>query len=249
LRRAGDDFLGIAPEGWRALGIGLAIAALCMWFTLPGTVFAYLGVLVHELGHTLAGWLFGYPSIPAFDFTYGGGVTAHQQRSVLVLLCAYGGLAALVYAARQDRRTLGAALGLVVLFALLAHTRWHQALILAAGHGAELLVAMLFFYRALSGHAILNPLERPLYAALGFYLALHNVQLGWSLASSWYEREVYAQAKGGAHQMDFSRLASEHLRISLAGVARLHVLASLAALPLVFLGYTRRNSIAVLIRR
>ena len=53
---------------------------------LLGILVGYFVVLAHELGHTLAGWAFGRPSLPAFDFVYGGGVTATMDASKALLL-------------------------------------------------------------------------------------------------------------------------------------------------------------------
>ncbi len=39
------------------------------------------------------------------------------------------------------------------------------------------------------------------------------------LIASSFQREIYANAKGGGHWMDFSRLADEFLHVPLEGVA------------------------------
>ena len=52
-------------EGQVALASGLAVAVVAFAFPFSRFVFGYFVTLVHEMGHTLAGWLFGYPSIPA----------------------------------------------------------------------------------------------------------------------------------------------------------------------------------------
>jgi hypothetical protein len=45
------------------------------------------------------GWLFGYPSIPAFDFTYGGGVTSHNEtQSVFIVGIVLSLLASVTFA-------------------------------------------------------------------------------------------------------------------------------------------------------
>src|SRR5690242_18266835 len=42
---------------------------------IPHTGLGYMLVFFHELGHCITFWLFGYPSVPMFDFEYGGGMT------------------------------------------------------------------------------------------------------------------------------------------------------------------------------
>ena len=62
----------IRRGGWLAFAIGLGLAVLTELWPLLRSLIGYFVVLVHELGHAASGWLFGYPSLPAFDFTYGG---------------------------------------------------------------------------------------------------------------------------------------------------------------------------------
>ena len=71
-----DDDPGLDAAGWKALGIGFGLAVCTQIFSFLEMLVGYFVVLVHEMGHAIAGWLFGYPSLPAFDFTYGGGVTS-----------------------------------------------------------------------------------------------------------------------------------------------------------------------------
>jgi hypothetical protein len=209
----------IDREGWLSYGGGLAAALVVIAFPLAHFVFSYFTTLVHEMGHAAAGWLFGYPSIPAFDFTYGGGITLQQDRVLLLVVgiaaaAAWGAVALRTHAAL--RNALAACLALYV---LLAATQGHHAVILAMGHGGELLFATLFLHRALSGRGCTIPLERPLYGLVGWFVVLSDVGFVWRLLTSPFHRGLYEEAKGGGHWMDFSRLAEEFLHVRLETVA------------------------------
>lgn len=226
---------GLDAAGWRALGIGFALAIATQIFPLLEMLVGYFVVLVHEMGHALAGWLFGYPSLPAFDFTYGGGVTTHAgQQSHLIVGLVLACLAALGFAFRGNRLTLSLLAALAALYAGLAFTSAHEAAIVAFGHGAELVFAFVFLQRAFTGNACALPAERPLYAWLGFHVVLHNLVFAFGLATSALAREQYADAKGGGHWMDFSRLAREHLGTSLETVAVVFLVLSIATPLLAF---------------
>jgi hypothetical protein len=230
-----DDDPGLDAAGWRALGIGFALAVGTQIFPLLEMLVGYFVVLVHEMGHALAGWIFGYPSLPAFDFTYGGGVTTHagqQWRSIVYLVLA--GLAALGFVFRGNRLTLSLLAGLTTLYATLALTPAHEAVIVGFGHGAELVFAFVFLQRAFTGNACALPAERPLYAWLGFHVVLHNLVFAWGLTTSALARAQYADAKGGGHWMDFSRLAREHLGVPLELVAGVFFVLSIATPLLAF---------------
>src|SRR5688500_2816830 len=73
LERIGGGRIG--PSELKVMGFGLAAAIVVYFVPLTRMMFSALVTLFHELGHAVVGWLFGYPSIPAFDFVYGGGIT------------------------------------------------------------------------------------------------------------------------------------------------------------------------------
>ncbi len=98
---------------------------------------------------------------------------------------------------------------------------------IAMGHGTELVIGGLFIYRALSGRAIIHYVERPLYSVIGFFMVFSNMALSYRLVTSWYERGAYAAAKGGHMEMDFIRIARDHLNWKLTSVALLFLVLSI----------------------
>jgi hypothetical protein len=239
----------ISRDGWLAIAAGGGLAALMQLIPALEVMIGYFLVLVHELGHALAGWLFGYPSVPAFDFTYGGGVTAHQSQKKILVLLVFGLLAALFWAFRRNRpsQVLVGVLALAYGYALA--TPWHEIVMIAMGHGAELLFASLFLNRALSGRACTYEIERPLYAWIGFYIILHDLRFSYGLIAYPYERLAYMNAKGGGHWMDFSRLANDYFNTSLESIATAFLLLCLAPPLLSFLFHRYRPQLGALAMR
>lgn len=215
---------GIDRAGWIALGTGLGLALLTEAVPFLRVLVGYFVVLAHELGHALAGWLFGQPSIPAFDFTYGGGVTSHLERSPALVALVYAGLGFLAWIFRGNGASLALTLLVAGGYTALLCTAGAEVFTIAMGHGGELLIATLFLHRAASGRAVQHGAERPLYAWLGLHVVLHDLRFAWGLVTSDFAREVYADAKGGGHWMDFSRLANEFLGVSLETVAGVFLL-------------------------
>jgi hypothetical protein len=224
---AGDDAVQIDRAGWLSYGGGLLAAFLAMQFPLVQAALSGMTVLVHEMGHAAFGWLYGYPSIPAFDFSYGGGVTLQHERSLLVLGAVFAAGSYGVYALRAHALLRNALAALLALHALVALTPAHEVAIIAMGHGGELGFATLALHRALSGRGCKLEAERPLYGLVGWFLVLSGGQFAWRLRTSAFHREVYEEAKGGGHWMDFSRLAEEHLHTSLEAVATVFLLCCL----------------------
>jgi hypothetical protein len=209
----------IEREGARALGAGFALAAVVALIPFLSFVFSYLTTLVHELGHASLGWAFGYPSVPAFDFVYGGGVTSHEERKLPLLILVYAAFAAGLWRLRSQPAALSVLGSVIVVYSICAWTAIHDVIIVAMGHGAELVFAGIFFYRALSGAAVKVPVERPLYAFLGFFIVIEDARFAHGLLTSPEKRAIYEGAKGGGHWMDFSVLAEQYLRTDLTSVA------------------------------
>lgn len=197
----------LAREDWIQLGIGFGIGVVFALVGILNWICSYLSILIHELGHWATGMLFGYPSVPAFDLQQGGGLTLHQERSPFALVCVY--LVALLpfYWLRRNRLGLAVWGGTVLLFALAAHTRLHEFVLLAAGHGFEVLIAGVFLYRAWANAAINTASERPLYAALGLFMIWHVIAFAWGALHDVDARFDYMQGKIDCDN-DFVRIQS-----------------------------------------
>jgi len=214
-----EDDVAIGRRGWAAFATGAVLAVSTELLPILQVFVGYFVVLVHELGHAVAGWLFGYPSVPAFDFTYGGGVTLHQQQVPLLVGLVFAGLGWMGWLLRPNRAGVALVAALTAIYALLLATSGHEIAMVAMGHGGELVFATLFLHRALSGRGCKLEAERPLYAWIGFHIVFHDLRFAWGLLTSGFAREMYEDAKGGGHWMDFSRLAEEFFRVPLETVA------------------------------
>jgi hypothetical protein len=232
---------GFDKQAVIAMVIGAGLGFWALHARLLYTLSSMMKTLVHELGHTLAGWAFGVPSIPAFDFTYGGGVTMHQQPSKLLIVCIYAGFAYLLFLYRRKPLSLAILAVIIAGHALCMMTPLKEPLTIAMGHGFELIFAGIFLYRAMSGFACVHNVERPLYAFLGFLITFDNIRFAWRLVHSPEHRWQYENAKGGGHWMDFSRLANEFFFVDLSVIANLFMLASLLPVLISVLLYASRE--------
>ncbi|GAB4155016.1 MAG: hypothetical protein Kow00107_04940 [Planctomycetota bacterium] len=243
---------------WRTLRVSAAIAApvflgsfamgpdmgmSAFLIALPSMVFRYFAVLVHEMGHAVFAWILGFPAIPAFDFSYGGGVTVWEERKALLVIFVYALLIAATVVYSVSRNLRGAALFAVTLalYALVAHNFMTDVIVLLMGHGFELVIAGVFLYRMLSAEAIIVPAERPLYGAIGLFMVADLARFSLTLIFSSEARMMYGEAKGGGHWMDFDRIGGEYLGIPLEAVAALFVVLVAATPVLAFLAYRFRR--------
>jgi len=237
-------YFGLHRQAWQALAIGLIVALLLVNSGCIAAVLMPLPVIIHELGHAVAAWLFGRPAIPAFDFRYGGGITVWANQVPALTLIPYAFLATAGWLLRGRPLAIAAVVVATVLYSLLAWTRAHLIVIEAAGHGFELLFAAIFLHRAMTGWGLKLSVERPLYAILGFWFVFHNIRFAHHLMRDPVSRAEYAAAKGGGDWMDFAQL-SRDLNLPFNLVVGIYFMCCLLTLALAYIaaGYTRQHRV------
>jgi hypothetical protein len=228
------------PAGVKALAVGGVLALVIYSIPLTRFILNYLVILVHELGHTVVAWLFGYPAIPAFDFVYGGGVSFHQGRQYLLLAVVWAALGGGIYLVRSRPGLRNLLIGVTAVHVVFAVTPLHEALQILMGHGSELVFAGIFLYRAATGAACKLPVERPLYAMVGWFTEISVLLFCHRLLTDPVSRLDYGEAKGGGHWMDLSRLAEDYFHTGLRPMAGLLLVLGLLP-PVLALLYARHR--------
>jgi hypothetical protein len=222
----------IDREGWKALSLGLGLAVVVCLVPLLAYIIDFLRVIIHETGHTLTAWLFGYPTIPMLR--PGGAVSASMVRPTWMLVLMLVVLGKLLYNAYRTKRhkvvlTVGAAI-----YLLLAMSGLGRLMITTMGHGTELIVASLFLYRAVSGQSILHRAERPLYATVALVIFGLDIRFAAQLLlGSDAEAEYREGIEGQSH--DLIRIAEEYLHVEFRSVVIVFLVLCLIAPCAVFL--------------
>ena len=211
-------------EGWIAIATGIGLALLVLASQQVTFLLTPLITLVHELGHTLANWIFGYPAIPAFDFVHGGGVTFHTRRLPFLMGLIYGGFGYLFYVYWQNYLTARVLLGVAIAYSICAFTGIHDFLMVSMGHGFELIFAGISMGRAMSGYGCRYAIERPLYAMVGTYVTIYDIQFSWRLIFDQTARAVYEQGKSGLIDHDLVRIARDVFQVDLTATASVMLL-------------------------
>lgn len=231
------------------LAFGLMIPNFAYYydFTLPNNGFPvsyltnganYMAVFFHEIGHTAAAWVFGYPSLPMFDFEHGGGLTTGAPQ--VWLLVAFFWLTTMyifVDSWKKNRVAFWMIGVLLVLHIYAVSGDLHRILISFMGHGGELMVASFLLYRAIAPEGWLGKTERYLASTIGFFLLMTNMRSFWGLMFSDIEQIAYENQKGGLHLGDFSKIAEHMSGIPIEYVAGFAMVWAIAALAAPFLIY------------
>jgi hypothetical protein len=219
-----------------SLGLGLGLTMIAFAVPLIAMVAYCLATVIHELGHTATSWLFGSPSVPAFDLKYGGGFTRGLDRQPILVVAIYAVFGYFLLRAWPDKRKLIIWTVIILVYSVATATPLHRILILAMGHGAELLFSGIFLYRALTCSQVLRKEERPLYAFLGLLMLFINARSSFGLATSAEAREAYHEAHGGLG-MDFDIIADDYLPCPLQAVAAGYLLACVLTPVATFFAY------------
>lgn len=220
-----------------------ACLVLCLMLTLTpinqmmpfrwvGTGLSYLGVFFHEIGHAAIAWLYGYPSVPTFDFTHGGGMAYWGERRLALQILMLPALAfACVASFYRARVVFACTVSLSVLILLTSFTDFHEVFLYGAGHAAELAIGGFCLYRAVSNTAARRAGERTMNFIVGFFFPLHMMHMAWGLMRDDNARMDYFAQKGGHGFGDMSRIADYFSAPDEGGVACVFLI--MAALSLI----------------
>ncbi|AFY37714.1 hypothetical protein Lepto7376_1362 [[Leptolyngbya] sp. PCC 7376] len=209
-----------------AIGLGIGVAI----FVIPFSRFILNTFLtfVHELGHAVAFWAFGYPAVPSFDFIFGGGITLALNQVGILVAVVYILLGYIAFLYRRNSRTLILLGGLAVLHLLCLISPWHQAAITMMGHVAEILAVFICGYFALGRYFCYVGGEQTMYAMLSGFSFLENCSFFGKLMFSDTFRITYRVGKGGLLDNDLVLLSNVHFPLGLEGTASLFFLCTIA---------------------
>lgn len=231
----------------KIMGFGLAAAIVAYAIPFTRFVFSALVTLFHELGHAVMGWLLGHPSLPAFDFVYGGGFT-HMGQFRLSIAVAIGlGFAYLLWLFRENRRSMAIIAVVAAVWLVFVTKEWRREIAFgAAGHMSEFILAAIFFYKSLAGVGWKHPeVERPLGAFVAFFVQIHSTLFAWRLLRDGDFLAWYREGKGGALMNDLELIALDlqiYLGVNpeIAGVTRLLLFFSLLPTAVALIWYFER---------
>ncbi|HEX9985875.1 MAG TPA: M50 family metallopeptidase [Thermoanaerobaculia bacterium] len=238
----------LGPYELKILGFGLIAAIVVYALTPLRFIFSLLVTLFHELGHAVAGWIFGYPSLPAFDFVYGGGLTHYGTFHLSIALAMAGLFGWAIWTFRERRRWVVILGTLFVVWLIIVSAEWRRELAMAsAGHAFEFILAGIFFYQALAGVGWRMPeIERPLGAFVAFFVQIHSSGFAWRLTRDADFLSWYREGKGGALMNDLEVVALDlHIHTPLnpgiIGVARWLLVFSFVPTVVALLWYFQRR--------
>jgi hypothetical protein len=217
-------------EPWFYFGLGIVTAPVFALTPMLKFMGWFIASLVHEMGHAAMAWTFGMPSIPAISLA-GHAAAVHGEQQVFLVAMVILALAMGAWKWLEGApRWIALALVLVV-HPLLAFTSGKDFLFLLAGHGGELVFAILALWKALDGGFTDSKLERALYGTVGWFLVGKNVFLCFGLMTSASARAHYDENGSFGLTNDYLRLAHDSIGCSLEAVAALMLLASVLTVP------------------
>ena len=237
----------IGASEWKILGFGLAAAIVVYAIPLTRFLFSAVVTLFHEFGHAVAGWLFGYPALPAFDFVYGGGITHYGVFHKSIAIAIALGFGYVAWLLRENRKSLAIISVIFLVWLFVVTKEWRREIVTAsAGHVSEFVLAGILFYKALAGVGWKSPeVERPAGAFVAFFVQIHSTLFAWRLLHDSAFLDWYREGKGGALMNDLEVVALDlqiwlNVRPEIAGVARALLFFSLLPIVVALVWYFER---------
>lgn len=247
------DSVQDGPLGAKEIrGLAFAFGVAMLVYIIPFTrfVLSAMVTLFHEFGHAVAGWLLGHPSIPAFDFVYGGGLTSRSPFKLPLAILLGAAWLGLAWLCRANKRTLALVGTGFLIWLFFVSAEWRRDLVFSSmGHLGELLLAGVFFYMALANVGFRQPdAERPLALFIAFFVSIHSAHFAWRLRNDLDFLAWYRQGKGGMLMNDLESVALDiqiftGARPGIEGVALTLMLASLLPFVVALLLYRFRSKV------
>lgn len=215
---------------------------LVFLISIPAIGLSYTAILFHEIGHTVASWIYGYPAFPSFDFQHGGGMTYSGGRHIAIVWLLYAaamGAGAWLYRA-QTWFALAILSVVVTMHLATAFNASHDIVIAFMGHGTEILVSCFFILRGLHGdrHGIA---ERGISLVFGLFTLGRNILFCFSLFDD-IGRMAYDMQKGGHILGDLAKIAQDSgMRIEAVSICTLLFMGISCAITLLLYRHIRQQ--------
>jgi len=220
------------------LAIGAFLAPAFTFTPLLKYMGWFFGSLCHEMGHVAIAWLAGCPAFPAISLA-GHAMARYSEQQTALALLMWGASGWLTWRSRENRRAMIAFGAFTLIYPAFAFTGMRDFFFLMGGHIGELVLAGVFFQRALDGGFTGSRAERIAYATLAWFLMGRNVWLTGGLIWSAEVQAWYASSGSFGLTNDYIRVAKGILRVDLSVVAGFMLLVSLLPLPLAW--FLRRS--------
>ncbi len=210
---------------------------------LLGAGMVYMATFFHEIGHTVFMWFYGYPTVPVFDFKYGGGMAqALSGQQIPLLVVIWGSMGYGLWLFRETRFFQSAIIALFLLNVAMAFNHYHAVVIDFMGPAAECIVAAFLLYRALFDVAPRGEFERFLNAFFGFGMIVQVFINGYGLMYNNAYRLLYYEQKGSHGFGDFHKIADKLTFLDFQGVVIVWLVLNLVCLILPFVLYVRKRA-------
>jgi len=173
----------------------------------------YMGVFFHEIGHTIFMWFYGIPTLPIFDFKYGGGYSVSvAARSWPAQIVVWVALAYGLYSIRDRLHPIALypLIGFCGLFGLIGLSDFYEDIILFMGHGAQAVLGGFMLARGFYAVFLVRPSERWLNVFVGAFFIFDQIKMCHSLLYDADYKMQYDYQKGGHGMGDLSRIAGNH---------------------------------------
>jgi hypothetical protein len=166
-------------------------------------------VFIHEIGHCISMWLFGYVALPEWDLEYGGGLAhAFSGQSYLIRIACFLLFIGLAWQNKKNKIIFVSLIIFACLFTIVGFFPFHHVVVSFMGHGFEMMIGSLLLFLAwfnvgfnFEGDRL--EMEKSLSAGLGFYFNLAVIKNFYRVISDPFIKEEYSSPSARGYDNDF----------------------------------------------
>lgn len=205
----------------------------------------YIEAFLHEIGHTISNWFYGYAYTPIVDLEHGGGPGYSEGKHWIVQYLTYALLAIGLFYWKDHKPSLFILLCIGLFHSITAYNDAHKIIMVLSGYALPLFLACYFLHRAWSNTAPRGNLERYLNATIGFSLLFHQAIIFWGISQKNIQSTTYNPKRGEVALHDIDALM--HLVPSLSkqeiGSYGLIFIGLLFITPIIFCLYAKTKGV------
>ncbi len=198
----------ITPSQKKSLVIAIILALIVKIIPMLNFIIYYYTITAHELGHAITGWVYGYISIPTFDFINGGGTTYYVSRPVILQFLVVCIIFFLLYKAntKSEKNITVTIIIIATIFCFTFLSPAHTFLLSFMGIGGELSFGFIIGWYALSMLKLSMNKKAVIYLFLATILWLNTIWFAVDLLFSRVSMSKYLTGKDGI-QNDLVKLS------------------------------------------
>ncbi len=213
--------------------LGFFLSLMIQYFYLTKFIFWLIGTVLHEGGHLFFNLLTACPALPTIRLDGHAACVSRSQIFFVAIIIWLIFIYNIYVNHKEDKHNLK--LFFIVssiIYPIISFVPTIKLfLLLLAGHGTEIIIAGVFFFRVKTGLLVQNEIDRLLNSTLAWYLIITNLVFAFSVSFIDSARAKYYSGGSFGLTNDFVRISNDITGLDISFVLIPFFLITLTILP------------------